>query len=41
MVIESIREFNRAVPFAPYEVRMNGGGAAPLVHNAGGVRHHA
>lgn len=25
MVIESIREFNRVVPFVPYEVRMNGG----------------
>ena len=25
MVIESIREFNRAVSFAPYEIRMNGG----------------
>jgi hypothetical protein len=22
MVIESIREFNRAVPFKPYEIRM-------------------
>ena len=25
MVIESIREFNRAVPFVPYEIRMVGG----------------
>jgi hypothetical protein len=25
MVIESIREFNRAVPFEPYEIRMAGG----------------
>ena len=25
MVIESIREFNRAVPFVPYEIRMAGG----------------
>lgn len=25
MVIESIREFNRAAPFVPYEIRMAGG----------------
>ena len=25
MVIESIREFNRAVPFKPYEIRMASG----------------
>ncbi|MHB8520788.1 MAG: hypothetical protein ACYDH9_08510 [Limisphaerales bacterium] len=25
MVIESIREFNRAVPFVPYQVHMNSG----------------
>lgn len=25
MVIESIREFNQAVPFKPYEIRMAGG----------------
>jgi hypothetical protein len=25
MVIESIREFNRAVPFAPYEIQMASG----------------
>jgi hypothetical protein len=25
MVIGSIREFNRAVPFVPYELHMNGG----------------
>ena len=25
MVIESIREFNRAVPFVPYEIHMNSG----------------
>ena len=25
MVIESIREFNRTVPFLPYEIRMAGG----------------
>lgn len=25
MVIESIREFNRTVPFVPYEIRMAGG----------------
>lgn len=25
MLIETIREFNRAVPFTPYEIRTNGG----------------
>ena len=25
MLIEAIREFNRAVPFQPYEIRTNGG----------------
>ena len=25
MVIESIREFNRTVPFVPYEIRMASG----------------
>jgi hypothetical protein len=25
MLIETIREFNRAVPFQPYEIRTNGG----------------
>ena len=32
MVIESIREFNRAVPFVPYEVRMNGGESYAVPH---------
>lgn len=32
MVIESIREFNRAVPFVPYEVRMNGGESYTVPH---------
>jgi hypothetical protein len=32
MVIESIREFNRAVPFVPYEVRMNGGESYSVPH---------
>jgi len=32
MVIESIREFNRAVPFVPYEIRMNGGETYKVPH---------
>jgi hypothetical protein len=32
MVIESIREFNRSVPFVPYEVRMNGGETYRVPH---------
>ena len=32
MVIESIREFNRAVPFVPYQVRMNGGETYVVPH---------
>lgn len=32
MVIESIRGFNRAVPFVPYEVRMNGGESYAVPH---------
>jgi hypothetical protein len=32
MVIESIREFNRAVPFVPYEIRTNGGETYTVPH---------
>jgi hypothetical protein len=32
MGIGSIREFNRALPFVPYEVRMNGGETHPVPH---------
>jgi hypothetical protein len=32
MVIGSIREFNRAVPFVPYEVHMNGGETYVVPH---------
>src|SRR5262245_61059232 len=32
MVIESIREFNRAVPFKPYEIRMAGGERYSVPH---------
>jgi len=32
MVIESIREFNRTVPFVPYEVHMNGGETYKVPH---------
>ena len=32
MVIESIREFNRTVPFVPYEIRMNGGETYTVPH---------
>jgi len=32
MLIESIREFNRAVPFKPYEIRTNGGERLRVPH---------
>jgi hypothetical protein len=32
MVIGSIREFNRAVPFVPYEIRMVGGERYTVPH---------
>ena len=32
MVIESIREFNRAVPFVPYEIRMASGEQYSVPH---------
>ena len=32
MVIESIREFNRTVPFAPYEIRMASGERYTVPH---------
>ena len=32
MVIESIREFNRAVPFKPYEIRMASGELHSVPH---------
>ena len=32
MVIESIREFNRAVPFAPYQICMASGESFPVPH---------
>ncbi len=32
MLIESIRDFNRAVPFVPYEVRTNGGESCVVPH---------
>ncbi len=32
MVIGSLRELNRAVPFVPYEVRMNGGESYEVPH---------
>lgn len=32
MVIESIREFNRAVPFQPYEIRMTSGERHAVPH---------
>ena len=32
MLIEAIREFNRAVPFQPYEIRTNGGERLPVPH---------
>ena len=32
MLIETIREFNRAVPFKPYEIRMAGGARYVVPH---------
>mgnify|MGYP001571868270 FL=1 len=32
MLIEAIREFNRAVPFQPYEIRTNGGERLRVPH---------
>ena len=32
MVVESIREFNRAVPFKPYEIQMASGERYPVPH---------
>jgi hypothetical protein len=32
MVIESIREFNRAMPFRPYEIQMASGQSYPVPH---------
>lgn len=32
MLIKSIREFNRAVPFRPYEIRTNGGERLRVPH---------
>jgi hypothetical protein len=32
MLIEEIREFNRAVPFRPYEIRTNGGERLRVPH---------
>ncbi|HZV33267.1 MAG TPA: hypothetical protein VFB72_01720 [Verrucomicrobiae bacterium] len=32
MVVESIREFNRAVPFRPYEIRMASGETYTVQH---------
>jgi len=32
MPIEAIREFNRAVPFRPYEIRTNGGERLRVPH---------
>ena len=32
MLIEAIREFNRAVPFQPYEIRTNGGKRLKVPH---------
>ena len=32
MLIEAIREFNRAVPFLPYEIRTNGGEKLRVPH---------
>lgn len=32
MVIESIRGFNRAVPFMPYEIQMAGGDTYDIPH---------
>jgi hypothetical protein len=32
MLIEAIREFNRAIPFRPYEIRTNGGERLRVPH---------
>lgn len=32
MVIESIREFNRTIPFVPYEIQMASGERYPVPH---------
>jgi hypothetical protein len=32
MLVETIREFNRATPFIPYEIRTNGGERLPVPH---------
>jgi len=32
MLIEAIREYNRAVPFQPYEIRTNGGERLRVPH---------
>jgi hypothetical protein len=32
MLVEAIREFNRAVPFVPYEIRTNGGQRLRVPH---------
>jgi hypothetical protein len=32
MLIEAIREFNRSVPFRPYEIRTNGGERLRVPH---------
>lgn len=32
MLVDTIREFNRAVPFVPYEIRTNGGQRFPVPH---------
>ena len=32
MLIEAIREFNRAVPFRPYQIRTNGGERLRVPH---------
>jgi hypothetical protein len=32
MLVETIREFNRAIPFVPYEIRTNGGERLRVPH---------
>jgi hypothetical protein len=32
MLVETIREFNRAIPFVPYEIRTNGGERLQVPH---------
>jgi hypothetical protein len=32
MLIDTIRQFNRTVPFEPYEIRTNGGQRLPVPH---------